>query len=71
MLISHGGKSPKIDQTAWVAPDATVCGDVTIGPGTGVMPGAWLIGEGGGRISIGRGMGRFSLCKNGQARGTD
>jgi carbonic anhydrase/acetyltransferase-like protein (isoleucine patch superfamily) len=54
MPISHGGKSPKIDPAAWVAPDATVCGDVTVGPGTRIMHGARVIGEGGGRISIGR-----------------
>lgn len=54
MLIEHGGKAPKIDPTAWVAPDATVCGDVTVGPGTRVMHGARLIGEVGGAIRIGR-----------------
>ncbi len=31
MLIVHAGKRPIVDDTAWVAPDATVCGDVTIG----------------------------------------
>jgi carbonic anhydrase/acetyltransferase-like protein (isoleucine patch superfamily) len=35
------------------ASDATVCGDVTIGPGSRVMHGARLIAEGGGSIRIG------------------
>ena len=33
MLMEHAGKRPTIDPTAWVAPDATLCGNVTIGPG--------------------------------------
>src|SRR6266700_2015913 len=54
MILSHAGIIPTIDGTAWVAPDATLCGDVTIGAGTRIMHGARLIGEGGGRIQIGR-----------------
>jgi len=54
MLIAHAGKQPRIDRSAWIAPDATICGDVVIGPGTRVMHGARLIGEGGGAISVGR-----------------
>ncbi|MEX2695954.1 gamma carbonic anhydrase family protein [Rhizobium mongolense] len=54
MLIGHQGKRPKIDPTAWVAPDATICGDVTIGPGARILHGARIIGEGGGAIRIGR-----------------
>lgn len=53
MLISHQGKTPEIDPTAWIAPDATVCGDVSIGPGTRVLHGARVIGEAGGAIRIG------------------
>ena len=48
MLIAHGGKQPQIDPGAWVAPDATLCGDVTIGPGTRVLHGA--------RVSLGAAM---------------
>jgi hypothetical protein len=44
MLIAHGSKHPEIAASAWVAPDATVCGDVTIGPGTRILYGARLIG---------------------------
>jgi carbonic anhydrase/acetyltransferase-like protein (isoleucine patch superfamily) len=53
MMIAHAGKQPQIDATAWVAADATVCGDVVIGRGSRIMHGARLIGEGGGAIRIG------------------
>lgn len=53
MIVEHDGKVPSIDPTAWVAADATICGDVTIGPGTRVLPGARIVAEGGGRICIG------------------
>jgi carbonic anhydrase/acetyltransferase-like protein (isoleucine patch superfamily) len=54
MLIAHAGKHPQIDRSAWIAPDATLCGDVVVGPGARVMHGARLIGEGEGVIRIGR-----------------
>lgn len=54
MLIEHAGRSPAVDPTAWVAPDATVCGDVVIGPGARILHGARLVGEAGGSIRIGR-----------------
>src|SRR5262249_46413336 len=54
MLIEHAGKRPTIDPMAWVAPDATLCGDVTIGPGVRILHGARLVGEAGGAIPIGR-----------------
>ncbi|HUZ64775.1 MAG TPA: gamma carbonic anhydrase family protein [Acetobacteraceae bacterium] len=54
MLVTHAGKTPRIDPTAWVAPDATVCGDVAVGPGARILHGARIIGEGGGAIRIGR-----------------
>lgn len=53
MLIHHEGVSPTIDSSAWVAPNAVVCGDVRIGPGCRVMFGAQIIAEGG-SIVIGR-----------------
>ena len=40
MLIEHQGKRPKIDPTAYVAPTAVICGEVTIGPRTHVSFGA-------------------------------
>ncbi|WP_079418068.1 gamma carbonic anhydrase family protein [Thiomonas intermedia] len=53
MLIEHLGKSPVVDPTAFVAPNAVVCGDVRIGPGARILFGAQIIAEGG-SISIGR-----------------
>lgn len=47
MLIEHGGKSPRLHESAWVAPNATISGDVEIGPETRVMFGAVLTAEGG------------------------
>ena len=53
MLIAHGGHAPQIDATAWVAPNALVCGDVHIGPGCRVLWGAQVIAESG-AIRVGR-----------------
>lgn len=47
MLLSHNGKSPLIAPDAYVAPTATICGDVTIGPGSRILFGACLIAEAG------------------------
>jgi len=53
MIIEHAGKRPAVHLTSSVAVDATVCGDVTIGPNTRVLYGARIIGENGGKITIG------------------
>jgi len=53
LLIKHEGASPQIDPTAWVAPNAVVCGNVTVGPRCRIMYGAQIIAEGG-SITIGR-----------------
>ena len=45
MIIEHNEKKPTIHPTAYVAPNATICGDVTIGEGSRVMFGAQLIAE--------------------------
>lgn len=52
MLINHLGKSPIIDASTFIAPNATICGDVTIGKNTRIMYGATVIAEGG-TIEIG------------------
>jgi carbonic anhydrase/acetyltransferase-like protein (isoleucine patch superfamily) len=54
MILSYDEQSPSIDSDAWVAQDATVCGDVTIGAGSRIMHGARLVAEAGGSILIGR-----------------
>ncbi|AGK98014.1 gamma carbonic anhydrase family protein [Clostridium pasteurianum] len=52
MLINHLGKDPIIDTNAFIAPNATICGDVRIGKNTRIMYGAAVIAEGG-TIEIG------------------
>jgi carbonic anhydrase/acetyltransferase-like protein (isoleucine patch superfamily) len=47
MLLEHQGKVPYIHASAYVAPTATVCGDVTIGKNSRVLFGAVLVAEGG------------------------
>jgi carbonic anhydrase/acetyltransferase-like protein (isoleucine patch superfamily) len=52
VFLSHNGKNPKVHPSAYVAPTATLCGDVTIGPRCRIMHGASIIAEGG-KITIG------------------
>ena len=52
MLFAHNGKSPSVDPTAWVAPNAVLCGDVSVGPGCRILYGAQVIAESG-SIAIG------------------
>ncbi len=53
MLITHSSKKPFVDPSAWIAPNAVLCGDVTIGSGCRIMYGAQVIAETG-SITIGR-----------------
>jgi carbonic anhydrase/acetyltransferase-like protein (isoleucine patch superfamily) len=53
MIVTHQGKTPRIDPDAYVAPNATICGDVAVGAGSRIMFGAQIIAEGG-SIEIGR-----------------
>lgn len=53
MLIAHEGVRPTVAETAWVAPDATICGDVRIEAGARILYGARIVAEGGSRIDIG------------------
>jgi carbonic anhydrase/acetyltransferase-like protein (isoleucine patch superfamily) len=46
MILSHDGRQPRIHASAFVAPNATVCGDVRIDAGCRVMFGACVIAEG-------------------------
>jgi carbonic anhydrase/acetyltransferase-like protein (isoleucine patch superfamily) len=52
MLLSHLGRSPQVAESAYIAPTATVCGDVVIGAECRIMHGASIVAEGG-RIEIG------------------
>lgn len=52
MIIEHNGKTPQIHPSAFVAPTATVCGDVVIGGDSRILFGTSIIAEGG-KIEIG------------------
>lgn len=47
MLVRHRGLEPSVDPTAYVAPSATVVGDVRIAAGARIMHGAVLTAEDG------------------------
>ena len=47
MLVEHRGKRPSVDPSAYVAPNAVLCGDVRVGPNSRVLFGAVLTGEDG------------------------
>jgi carbonic anhydrase/acetyltransferase-like protein (isoleucine patch superfamily) len=46
MLITHRGSTPVVDPSAFVAPNATLVGDVRVGPRARIMYGAVLDAEG-------------------------
>ena len=52
MLLEHKGKRPAIDPSARIAPNATICGDVSIGANTSIGFGAVVSAESG-AVSIG------------------
>jgi len=52
MLVRHRGVTPSVHESAWVAPNAVVCGDVSLGPNARVMFGAVVNAEHG-SIAIG------------------
>ncbi len=45
LLLPYGGKAPRVDPTAWLAPNATLIGDVEIGPESSVWFGCVLRGD--------------------------
>jgi len=47
LLIEHLGHRPDVDPSAYVAPTAVLCGDVTVGPRCRILFGAVLTAEGG------------------------
>jgi carbonic anhydrase/acetyltransferase-like protein (isoleucine patch superfamily) len=52
LLISHRGHAPTVDPSAYIAPNATLVGAVTVGPRARIMYGAVLDAEGS-RIEVG------------------
>ncbi len=46
MILSSGAKKPKIHSSAYVAPSATISGDVTIAAGCAILHGAIVVAEG-------------------------
>ncbi len=46
MVVTHLNRSPRIHPSAYVAPGATVCGDVIVGAGSRIMFGACVVAEG-------------------------
>jgi carbonic anhydrase/acetyltransferase-like protein (isoleucine patch superfamily) len=47
VLLEHRGKTPHIHASAYIAPTATICGDVSIGENSRILFGATLVAEGG------------------------
>lgn len=52
-IIEFNGKSPRIHLSAYLDPKATIIGDVEIGEGTSIWPGAVIRGDAG-KVMIGR-----------------
>jgi carbonic anhydrase/acetyltransferase-like protein (isoleucine patch superfamily) len=46
MVVIHRNKKPRIHPSAYVAPNATVCGDVIVRSGSRIMFGACVVAEG-------------------------
>lgn len=55
MIIEHQGKRPVIDPSAYIAPNAVISGDVTIGPDSRILYGAVITAEGA-PVKIGQGV---------------
>ena len=53
MILEHLGKRPRLGRDVYVAPNATICGDVEVGDGTAILFGAVLTADGGGTLRIG------------------
>lgn len=47
VFVRHRMKSPKVAESAYIAPTAVLCGDVTVGPHSRVLFGAVITAEGG------------------------
>lgn len=45
LILPFQGRTPRIHRSAWIAPNATIIGDVTIGPDSSVFYGSVLRGD--------------------------
>ncbi|GAA4785734.1 gamma carbonic anhydrase family protein [Corynebacterium canis] len=45
LILAYQGKTPRIHESAWIAPNATIIGDVEIGPDSSVFYGCVLRGD--------------------------
>ena len=52
MLVEHQGRRPQVAPSAYVAPNAVVCGDVVVGEESRILFGAVVTAEGG-RVELG------------------
>ena len=67
MLIEHEGHRPQVDPSAYVAPNAVLCGDVSVGRDCRILFGAVLSAEGG-PVELGE---RCIVMENAVLRGRD
>jgi carbonic anhydrase/acetyltransferase-like protein (isoleucine patch superfamily) len=65
MLVEHRGKRPSVDPSAYVAPNAVLCGDVRVGQDSRVLFGAVVTAEDG-SVEIGA---RCVIMENALVRG--
>jgi gamma-carbonic anhydrase len=65
VLIEHEGSSPRVAASAYVAPNAVLCGDVAVGEDARILFGAVLTAEGG-RVEVGS---RSIVMENALVRG--
>ncbi len=47
LMVEHQGKRPEIHESAYIAPNATICGDVSVGENSRILFGAVVVAEGG------------------------
>jgi carbonic anhydrase/acetyltransferase-like protein (isoleucine patch superfamily) len=66
VLLSHQGKRPQVHESTYIAPTATICGDVRIGENSRVLFGAVIVSEGG-QVEIGS---QCIIMENAVIRGT-
>jgi carbonic anhydrase/acetyltransferase-like protein (isoleucine patch superfamily) len=53
MQVEHVGGRPRVDATAWIAPNAVLSGPVIVGPNVRILYGAVLTAEGGAELVVG------------------